>query len=105
MPAMNTHKRLLASLACSMTAIIPATAFAQLDLPRPSPNAKVSQNVGLTVVSVDYSSPGVKGRKIWGGLLPFDKVWRAGANAATKLTLSGAANVCGKDVPAGTYSL
>jgi DUF2911 family protein len=102
---MKTHKLYVASLATWGALLAPFSARAQLDLPRPSPQAKVFQRVGLTDISIDYSSPGVKSRKIWGGLVPFDKMWRAGANAATKITLSGAANVCGKEVPAGTYSL
>ena len=57
------------------------TAFAQeLRTPRPSPDATVIQFVGVTEISIDYSSPGVKGRKIWGGLVPYGEVWRTGAN-------------------------
>jgi hypothetical protein len=77
----------------------------QLDLPRPSPFAKVSQVVGLTEIAVDYSSPGVKGRKIFGGLLPYGELWRTGANAATKITFSKDASVGGKAIAAGSYSL
>jgi hypothetical protein len=80
-------------------------ALAELDLPRPSPNAKVWQTVGLTEITVDYSSPGVKGRKVWGTVVPWDKLWRAGANAATKVTFSKDVTVDGKSVPAGTYAL
>jgi Protein of unknown function (DUF2911) len=76
-----------------------------LDLPRPSPFAAVKQTVGLTEITVDYSSPGVKGRKIWGGLVPYDKMWRAGANSATKVTFSRDVKIDGKPVPAGSYSL
>lgn len=79
-------------------------AFADLDLPRPSPFAKVAQTVGLTDISVDYSAPGVKGRKIWGTLVPFDKLWRAGANNVTKITFSREVNIVGKQVPAGSYA-
>jgi hypothetical protein len=79
-------------------------ARADLDLPRPSPFAKVSQSVGYTDITVDYSSPGVKGRKIWGGLVPYDKMWRAGANQATKVTFSRDVTFAGKPVPAGTYA-
>ncbi|MEW5849589.1 MAG: DUF2911 domain-containing protein [Myxococcota bacterium] len=82
-----------------------APALAQLELPQPSPGAKVSQRVGLTDISVDYSSPGVKGRKIWGELVPHDKPWRTGANASTKITFSRDVSFGGKPVPAGTYSL
>jgi hypothetical protein len=80
-------------------------ASADLDLPRPSPFAKVSQDVGLTTITVDYSSPGVKGRKIWGGLVPYGQMWRTGANTATKVTFSKDVTVAGKPVPAGTYAL
>ena len=86
-------------------ALVPAPAFADLELPRPSPFAKVSQEVGLTQITVDYSSPGVKGRKIWGALVPFDKMWRTGANQATKITFSKDVTFVDKAVPAGTYSL
>jgi hypothetical protein len=79
-------------------------ARADLDLPRPSPFAKVVQTVGLTDITVDYSSPGVKGRKIWGAVVPYDQMWRAGANSATKLTFSRDVSFADKPVPAGTYS-
>jgi hypothetical protein len=77
----------------------------KLVLPKPSPNATVKQTVGLTDVTVTYSSPAVKGRKIWGDVVPFDEVWRAGANECSKLTLSTAATIGGKAVPAGTYCI
>jgi hypothetical protein len=83
----------------------PRASFADLELPRPSPNAKLTQQVGLTDVTVDYSSPGVKGRKIWDGLVPYGKLWRTGANTATKITFSKDATFAGKAVPAGTYAL
>jgi tetratricopeptide (TPR) repeat protein len=79
-------------------------ARADLDLPRPSPFAKVVQTVGLTDITVDYSSPGVKGRKIWGGVVPYDQMWRAGANQATKITFSRDVTFAGKPVPAGSYA-
>ena len=88
-----------AALALGATA-----ARADLDLPRPSPFAKVWQVVGLTEITVDYSSPGVKGRKIWGGLVPYDQMWRAGANQATKVTFSRNVTFAGKPVPAGSYA-
>jgi hypothetical protein len=80
-------------------------ARADLDLPRPSPMGKITQTIGLTDVTVDYSSPGVKNRKIWGDLVPYDKMWRTGANTATKLTFSKDVTFAGKPVPAGTYAL
>jgi hypothetical protein len=79
-------------------------ARADLDLPLPSPHAKVWQVVGLTEITVEYSSPGVKGRKIWGELVPYDKQWRAGANQATKVIFSRNVTFAGKPVPAGAYA-
>ena len=80
-----------------------AQSVAKLDLPRPSPKGSVSQTVGTTDVSVAFSSPAVKGRKIWGEVVPFDKVWRAGANECTKLTVSTPVSIEGKPVAAGSY--
>lgn len=91
--------------ACLSTALLPVTALAQLELPSPSPAAKAMQRVGLTDITVEYSSPAVKGRKVWGELVPYDKVWRTGANAATRITFSKDVTFGGKPVPAGTYSV
>ncbi len=84
---------------------VSGTAAAQLDLPRPSPLGKVSQVVGMTEIAVEYSSPAVNGRKIWGGLLPYDELWRTGANNATKVTFGKDVTIDGKPVPAGSYAL
>jgi hypothetical protein len=70
---------------------------------RISPKASVSQTVGFTDVTISYSRPGVKERKIWGDLVPYDKVWRAGANEATKITFSTDVIIEGKKLPAGSY--
>jgi hypothetical protein len=75
------------------------------ELPAPSPKARVEQRVGLTDFTVDYSSPGVKGRPVFGKLVPYDKPWRTGANANTKLTASREFTFGDKKVPAGSYSL
>lgn len=83
--------------------LVASSSFAQLKLPALSPDAKVIQTAGLTTITIDYSSPAVKGRKIWGGLVPLDKVWRAGANKATTITFSEAVTVGDKEVAAGTY--
>jgi hypothetical protein len=80
-------------------------ASAQVDLPRVSPNASVSQKIGVTEVKITYSRPGVKNRVIWGGLVPYDKVWRTGANEATTISFSTDVKVEGQDLPAGTYAL
>ena len=73
---------------------------------RPSPPAKAECKLASgKSATVNYSSPRAKGRKIYGGLVPFGKVWRTGANEATSLTTDTAFTVGGKDVPAGSYTL
>jgi hypothetical protein len=74
-------------------------------MPQASPSAKIAQQVGLSNVTADYSRPSTKGRKIFGELVPFGQVWRAGANGATLLTFSTAVVISGKNVPAGQYAL
>ena len=73
--------------------------------PRPSPNAVVSQTVGITEITIDYSSPGVKGRTIWGELVPFDEIWRTGANEVTSISFSEPVKISGKELSAGTYGI
>jgi len=80
-------------------------AQAQLNMPQPSPAAKVSQTVGLLEVSVAYSRPGVKGRKIFGDVVPFGSLWRTGANSATKVTFTDEVMINNVKVPKGDYSL
>ena len=70
---------------------------------RVSPKAGVFQTIGITDVNVSYSRPGVKNRKIWGELVPYNKVWRAGADEATKITFSTDVLIEGKKLPAGAY--
>ena len=70
-----------------------------------SPAASVSQHLGLTEIKIDYHRPAVKGRVVWGQLVPYAKVWRTGANDATTISFSTPVRVAGKDVPAGTYAL
>ncbi len=77
----------------------------QLELPRPSLGAKVSQTVGVTEISLDYSSPAARGRDVFGSVVPFGEVWRTGANAATRITFSKDVQIGGKTVAAGTYAL
>lgn len=74
-------------------------------VPAASPSASVYQVVGISEVTVKYARPSVKGREIFGGLLPYGKVWRTGANTSTTLTLSHDATVGGVKVPAGTYGV
>ncbi len=71
---------------------------------RISPKAEVMQVVGFTEVRIIYSRPGVKGREIWGGLVPYNQVWRAGANEATKFIFSTDVLIEGKPLKAGSYS-
>jgi len=73
--------------------------------PRPSPDATVSQFVGVTKITIDYSSPAVKDRKIWGELVPFGEVWRTGANEATTITFTDAVSINGNELVAGTYAI
>lgn len=73
--------------------------------PVASPADSISAKIGKATIEIKYSSPSVKGRKIWGELVPFDKVWRAGANKATIFTTSEDIRVEGKPLAAGSYAL
>ena len=77
----------------------------KITTPQPSPKATVEQRVGLTDVSVEYSRPGVKGRAIFGDLVPFGKTWRTGANSNTKVTFSSDVSIDGQTLNAGSYGL
>lgn len=76
-----------------------------LKMPQPSTSQTITQDFGLGKIAVSYSRPNVKGRKIFGALEPFDKVWRTGANSATVVKFSEAIKVEGKDLAAGEYAL
>lgn len=76
----------------------------ELKLPQVSQKTSVMQTVGLTDVTISYSRPGVKGRVIWGGLVPYDKIWRTGANSATIFSVSDDVKINGQNLPAGEYS-
>jgi len=78
---------------------------AQIRTPAPSPSSSFTQEIGLIEVSAEYSRPGVKGRAIFGDLVPYDKVWRTGANAATKISFSGDVKIEGEELPAGSYAV
>jgi hypothetical protein len=99
MPAMK--KALLLVMACA------GVAHAQVPLRAPdaSPAAELEQTVGLTQMKVTYHRPGVNKRVVWGALVPFDQVWRAGANENTTVTFSTDVKVAGKPLAAGTYGL
>jgi Protein of unknown function (DUF2911) len=85
--------------------LLSLNAFSQFKTPRPSPDATVSQYVGITEITIDYSSPGVKDRTIWGELVPYGKVWRTGANEVTSITFSDPIKVNGNELDAGTYGI
>jgi tetratricopeptide (TPR) repeat protein len=95
----------------SLLAVLLVTALTAQDKPAPvrltplrvSPACTLTQEIGISRIDLTFARPAVKGRKVWGDLVPFGQVWRAGANSATTLTLSHAAQVAGKAVPAGTY--
>ncbi|MBK0402037.1 DUF2911 domain-containing protein [Adhaeribacter sp. BT258] len=96
---------LLLSFLLSFTFLLSNAAFAQVELPPISPRAKLTQKVGLTDVTFDYSRPSVQGRKIFGDLVSYGKVWRTGANESTKITFADNVTLEGNRVPAGTYAL
>lgn len=100
---MKNTKLFLLAFALVITSTV--AAFAQMQAPSPSPAASVSQVVGFTKISIDYSSPGVKGRKIFGELLKNGESWRAGANGQTIIEFSTGVSVGGKDLEAGKYSI
>lgn len=82
------------------------TAHAQnLKMPAPSPTQTIKQDFGVSAVELSYSRPGMKGRKIFGDLVPYGKVWRTGANGATTLTFGDEVTIGGTKIPAGKYGL
>lgn len=81
------------------------TMQAQIQTPQPSPSAKVHQTIGLTEVSVDYSRPAVRGRAIFGDLVPYGKIWRTGANMRTKFKTDSDLKIDGKELKKGTYAI
>jgi hypothetical protein len=90
-------------LAC-LALFVSFISFAQEKAPA-SPPASANAKIGTTDITVKYSSPAVKGRKIWGELVPYGQVWRTGANEATTITFSKDVTVEGQKLPAGTYAL
>lgn len=74
-------------------------------LPEASPQSRLSQEVGISKVEIVYHRPGVKGRQVWGSLVPYGEVWRLGANEATTIELSHDASIDGNPIDAGTYAL
>jgi tetratricopeptide (TPR) repeat protein len=96
------------SAICLATALLPFASFGaeeKVEFPQASQHAVLKQRVGLTDIEVDYSRPNKNGRAIFGGLVPFDKPWRTGANQPTKIKTSAAVKFADKEVPAGEYVL
>jgi len=102
---MRNPTALLVSLALFSASVLHAEEAKKIDFPQASPLGSVKQRVGVTDVSIDYSRPSVRERKIFGGLVPFGQIWRTGANAATKVTFSTDVKFGGAAVPAGSYAM
>ena len=91
-----------------ITLLIVLTSFtfqAQIKSPQPSPTSKIEQKVGLTDVTLEYSRPSMRGRTIYGDLVPFGKKWRTGANANTNIKFSTDVTIGGKTLKKGTYAI
>ncbi|WP_196885171.1 DUF2911 domain-containing protein [Aureivirga sp. CE67] len=82
-----------------------STADAQITTPQPSPKSSLEQIVGISEITVDYSRPATRGRKIFGGLVPYGKLWRTGANNNTKVTFNSNVSVEGESIKKGAYAL
>ena len=91
-------------LGASLALSVPASAQS-LEMPALSPSAEVMQTVGVTEITVNYSSPGKRDRTVWGDLVSYGELWRTGANSATTFETSTDITVGGEAVPAGTYAL
>ncbi len=96
-------KKLL--LVASCIGVFAMASAQQLKTPQPSTTQTVKQDFGLGSIELSYSRPNMKGRKIFGDLVPFGKVWRTGANSATTLTFTDEVTIGGKTIPAGKYGL
>jgi hypothetical protein len=90
---------------CTFAAFPAMAQSALLDLPRDSQHAKLVQRIGITDITVNYHRPLVKGRKVWGGLVPYGQVWRAGANENTTVEFTDPVTIEGKSLPKGIYGL
>jgi len=79
--------------------------FSQINTPRVSPASEVKQMVGLTEIEIEYSRPSMRGREVFGNLVPFGKVWRTGADNSTKISFDTDVIISGKTIQSGTYSI
>src|SRR6202522_2049772 len=95
-------------LFCLLVAALPGVGLAQsfvLNLPLQSQQAEISQRIGITDITINYHRPMINDRKVWGDLVPYGKVWRAGANENTTITFSDPVAIEGKPLDKGTYGL
>jgi hypothetical protein len=99
-------KKLTILLFTALITLTSTKVFSQgAGLPQASPAASVMQTFGSTKVEIDYHCPGVKGRTVWGGIVPYDSIWRTGANEATTISFSTDVMVGGQKVKSGKYAL
>ncbi|MGC4104232.1 DUF2911 domain-containing protein [Ferruginibacter sp.] len=91
---------LLFTMACCIVSV-----SAQVKMPPPSPTQTIKQDFGLGSIELTYSRPNANGRKIYGTLVPYNKLWRTGANAATRIVFTDAVELAGKKIDSGTYAL
>jgi hypothetical protein len=89
----------------AFTSLLNYSASAQVRIPSPSPTEHIKQDFGLSTIELSYSRPGVKGRTVFGDLVPYGKVWRTGANQATIITFGDEVIIGGVKIPAGKYGL
>ncbi len=101
----HLHTLLIVPIIIALLLLAIQQSCAQVEMPVPSPAASVSQVIGVTKISVDYSAPAARDREIWGKLIPYGEMWRTGANSPTKVTFSTDVMVEGKKVEAGSYTL
>ncbi len=103
--ALNSRRFVLALALLVSCRFASGQGFAPLNIPQPSPEASVGQTVGITVIKISYHRPAVNKRKVWGDLVPYNEVWRAGANENTTISFSTDVTVSGQKLAAGTYGL
>lgn len=98
-------KNLQILIVFTLSLLISNQVFAQIQTPAPSPGSTITQMIGMTEVTIEYSRPGKKDREIFGALVPFGEIWRTGANQATKITFDKDAMIGGQEVKAGSYAI
>ncbi|MDP4282923.1 MAG: DUF2911 domain-containing protein [Bacteroidota bacterium] len=88
-----------------LIALFSITGFSQIKMPAPSPTQSIKQDFGLSSIELTYSRPGLKGRNVFGKLVPYDSLWRTGANSATKITFNDPVEISGHWVESGSYAI